>query len=88
MLGDIFPEYIIDEAFDGDSVMSHMKSNGYDLLLLDMVMPDTDSNSLLQYLRSFHPQTKVLVLSMNDEVFFGTRAIELGAKGLSEKGCS
>lgn len=85
MLVDAFPEYIIDEAFDGDSVISHMKSNGYDLLLLDMVMPDTDSNALLQYLRSFHPQTRVLILSVNDEIFFGTRAIELGAKGYLKK---
>jgi two-component system invasion response regulator UvrY len=85
MLGDFFPEYIIDEAYDGDSVVNQMKSNGYDLLLLDMVMPDTDSNLLLQYLRSFHPQTKVLILSVNDEIFFGTRAIELGAKGYLKK---
>ena len=85
MLGDFFPGCIIDEAFDGESVQSQMKNNNYDLLLLDMVMPDTDSNSLLQYLRSFHPQTKVLILSVNDETFFGTRAIELGARGYLKK---
>jgi two-component system invasion response regulator UvrY len=88
MLGDSFPGYIIDEAYDGESVISQMKSNSYDLLLLDMVMPDTDSSSLLQYLKTFHPQTKVLILSVNDETFFGTRAIELGAKGYLKKDAS
>lgn len=88
MLGDSFPGYIIDEAFDGESVMSQVKSNSYDLLLLDMVMPDTDSNSLLQYLKNSHPQTKVLILSVNDETFFGTRAIELGARGYLKKDTS
>jgi DNA-binding NarL/FixJ family response regulator len=85
MLGDFFPECVIDEAFDGESIVNQMKNNDYDLLLLDMVMPDTDSNSLLQYLKSFHPKTKVLILSVNDEAFFGTRAIELGAKGYLKK---
>ncbi|WP_118972953.1 response regulator [Taibaiella koreensis] len=88
MLGDAFPGYIIDEAFDGESVLSRMKHNNYDLLLLDMVMPDTDSNALLQQLRNVHSQTKVLILSVNDEAFFGTRAIELGAKGYLKKDAS
>jgi two-component system invasion response regulator UvrY len=88
MLGDSFPGYIIDEAFDGESVISQVKNNSYDLLLLDMVMPDTDSNSLLQYLKNSHPKTKVLILSVNDETFFGTRAIELGAKGYLKKDAS
>jgi two-component system invasion response regulator UvrY len=85
MLGDFFPGYIIDEAFDGESVVSRMKNERYDLLLLDMVMPDTDSTSLLQYLKNVHPDTKVLILSVNDETFFGMRAIELGAKGYLKK---
>jgi DNA-binding NarL/FixJ family response regulator len=88
MLGDSFPGYIIDEAFDEESVMSKMKSNSYDLLLLDMIMPDTDSNALLQYLKNSHPKTKVLILSVNDETFFGTRAIELGARGYLKKDAS
>lgn len=85
MLGDFFPGYTIDEAFDGESVLSRMKGNSYDLLLLDMVMPDTDSTSLLQYLKNVYPATKVLILSVNDETFFGMRAIELGAKGYLKK---
>jgi two-component system invasion response regulator UvrY len=85
MLGQFFPGYTIDEAEDTEGVMQLMKKNDYSLLLLDLVMPGNDGNTLLHYVTNFHPQTKVLVLSMNDETLYGMRSLQLGAKGYLKK---
>lgn len=85
MLQESFSDYIIDEAWGAKSVMTLMKKNTYQLVLLDLVMPDTDPTILMHYIKNFHPETKVLILSMNDEMLYGTRYIQLGALGYLEK---
>jgi two-component system invasion response regulator UvrY len=85
MLQESFPDYIIDEAWDAKTVMALMKKNEYPLVLLDLVMPNTDPTILLHHIKNFHPETKVLVLSMNDEALYGVRSIRLGAKGYLKK---
>lgn len=88
ILQEFFSEYAIDEAWSAKSVISLMKKNSYPLILLDLVMPDTDPTILLHHIKNFHPETKVLILSMNDEVLYGTRYIQLGAQGYLEKDAS
>jgi two-component system, NarL family, invasion response regulator UvrY len=85
ILGQFFPGYTIDEAEDAEGVMRLMKKNDYSLLLLDLIMPGNDGNTLLHYVANFHPLTKVLVLSMNDETLYGMRTLQLGAKGYLKK---
>lgn len=85
MLQESFSDYTIDEAWSAKSVMSLMKKDTYTLVLLDLVMPDTDPTILMHYIKNFHPKTKVLILSMNDETLYGTRCIQLGAQGYLEK---
>lgn len=78
----------IDESWDGQSTMSQLKGNTYDLVLLDLSMPDTDISTILHWIRNFHPDTKVLIVSMNNEVVFGKRALQMGAHGYIEKDAS
>ena len=85
MLQAFFSDCTIDEAWDAESVMALMKKNEYPLILLDLVMPNTDPTVLLHHIKSFHPNTKVLVLSMNDEMLYGARTIQLGAQGYLKK---
>jgi two-component system, NarL family, invasion response regulator UvrY len=85
MLQESFSDYIIDEAWDAESVMALMKKNEYPLVLLDLIMPNTDPTILLHYIRNFHSETKVLVLSMNDETLYGARSIQQGAQGYLKK---
>lgn len=85
MLVELFPDCIIDEAWDTESVMALMKKNTYTLVLLDLVMPNTDPTILMYHIKNFHPKTKVLVLSMNEEALYGARFIQLGAHGYLKK---
>lgn len=85
MIRETFPGCTPDEAWDAGSVMALMKKKIYPLVLLDLVMPDTDPNALLHHIRNFHPETRVLILSMNDEALYGSRFIQLGANGYIKK---
>lgn len=80
-----FPDYILDEAWDADTVMESMKQHPYAVILLDLNMPDTDPSILLHWIKNFHSTTKVLVISMNEEKLFGMRSIQLGAHGYIKK---
>lgn len=84
-LHNYFKDSLIEESWDGDSVKARLESDQYDVLLLDLNMPETDSPLLLQWIREFHPQVKILVVSMNDERIFGKRALQQGAHGYLEK---
>jgi DNA-binding NarL/FixJ family response regulator len=80
-----FPNCIFDEAWDAETVMESLKKHTYTIILLDLNMPDTDPSILLHWIKSFHPETKVLVISMNEETLFGLRSIQLGAHGYIKK---
>lgn len=83
-----FADAEIDESWDGQSIMTQLKIKVYDLILLDLSMPDTDVSTILHWVRNFHPDTKVLIVSMNNEVVFGKRALQMGAHGYIEKDAS
>lgn len=83
-----FADAEIHESWDGQSIMNQLKINVYDLVLLDLSMPDTDISTILHWIRNFHPDTKVLIVSMNNEVVFGKRALQMGAHGYIEKDAS
>ncbi|MGV3600202.1 MAG: response regulator [Dyadobacter fermentans] len=87
-LTNYFSESQIDESWDGESVRAQFAAHRYDLLLLDLNMPDTDSTELLQWIRDFYSETKILVVSMNDESVFGKRSLQQGAHGYLEKDSS
>lgn len=83
-----FTDAQIDEGWDGQTVMALLKINKYDLVLLDLSMPDTDPITILHWIRNFQPDTKVLIVSMNSEAIFGKRALQMGAHGYIEKDAS
>lgn len=84
-LQNYFKDSVIDESWDGNSVREQLATGAYDLLLLDLNMPATDSAQLLQWIGENHPRVKILVVSMNDERIFGKRALQQGADGYLEK---
>lgn len=83
-----FADAEIDESWDGQSIMNQLKVNVYDLVLLDLSMPDTDISTIMHWIRNFHPDTRVLIVSMNNEAVFGKRAFQMGAHGYIEKDAS
>ena len=75
----------VDEAADGLTAMNLLSENKYDLLILDIQMPNTDSLVLMQEIKKKYPGSKVLVFSMSAENVHAKRFLKVGAKGFISK---
>lgn len=71
----------IDEAIDGDSAFAKIKATIYQLIILDINMPNTDSFGLLSNIMVIRPEANVLMFSMNAEEIYAKKYLQLGAKG-------
>ena len=74
-----------DEASDGLEVMDRIRNEEYDVLLLDLSMPNMDGLETISRIKAEKPELAILVLSMNPEEVFGMRALKLGASGYLSK---
>lgn len=75
----------VSEARDARTVMEKLKEKPCDLVLLDIQMPATDPVVLMHWIQSFHPDTKILIVSQNPENVYGKRYLQLGADGFISK---
>jgi DNA-binding NarL/FixJ family response regulator len=82
---DEFQNAEIDECADGNMVWQMMKTNKYDLIVLDISMPGMESVSLLKNIFSHYTDQKVLVISMSSEDIYAKKYLQLGVKGFISK---
>ena len=75
----------IDEAENGKEAFQKIEDTDYDLLLLDIHMPETNSFELLKSILNTKPDSKVLIFSMNSESMYAKRFIKAGAMGFVSK---
>jgi two-component system OmpR family response regulator len=72
--------YAIDFAGSGKEGLSRATAGDYDLVILDLVMPDMDGREILARLRHDRPDQAVLVLSCLADVTTKVDCLELGAQ--------
>ncbi|OYW31999.1 MAG: DNA-binding response regulator [Methyloversatilis sp. 12-65-5] len=79
---------VVGEAAGGPDLMRLLRTDGADVVLLDIALHDRDGFDVLKQLRGEFPQIAVLMLSTYPESQFGVRALKSGASGYLNKGCS
>jgi two-component system, OmpR family, response regulator len=72
--------YAIDFASSGGDGLRQAVAGGYDLVILDLVMPDMDGREILAELRRDRLEQAVLVLSCLSDVTTKVDCLELGAQ--------
>src|ERR1700734_1308427 len=72
--------YAIDFAGSGKEGLIQATAGDYDLVILDLVMPDMDGREILARLRHERPDQAVLVLSCLADVTTKVACLELGAQ--------
>ena len=80
--------YQLDLAEDGLEGLAKARAGGYDLILLDLMMPNLDGIGFLKGLKEERPKTPngaVIVLSNAGYDAVAKEAITLGAKGFLMK---
>ncbi|NOX17989.1 MAG: response regulator transcription factor [Chlorobi bacterium] len=75
----------IDEAENAESIYEALKNNTYDLILLDISLPDENGISVLQNIKILFPELPILILSNYEEKLFAKRSLKLGASGYLTK---
>ncbi len=69
----------VDEADGGTIALEAAKANVYDLIILDIRMPDIDGLEVLRRIRSGKLAKKVIMLTGVDELKIARETLELGA---------
>jgi DNA-binding NarL/FixJ family response regulator len=86
MLLEDSPDFrITGEADSGMQAIKMVREGQYDLVLLDISLPDKHGIDVLRQLKLEKPELKVIVLSMYPEDQYGVRALKSGAMGYINK---
>lgn len=73
------------EAETGMQALNMARDHSYDLMLLDIALPDKNGIDVLKQLKQEQPDIKVIVLSMYPEDQYGVRSLKAGASGYLNK---
>ena len=81
VLQERFQEAVFAEAENAVQAIQLCGEQSWDLVLLDISLPDRGGLELLQQLKAHQPDMPVLVVSMHPEEHYGLRALHAGASG-------
>ncbi|OIR11436.1 response regulator UvrY [mine drainage metagenome] len=85
LLDDTDDMRVIGEAENGMQAIRMVEETAYDVVLLDISMPDKHGVDVLKQLRANRPQLPVLMLSMHPEEQYALRSMKAGAAGYLNK---
>lgn len=71
--------FLVDLAHDGVDGLYHATSNYYDLVILDIMLPQLNGWQVLKTMRSSNILTPIIILSAKDHVEERIKGLELGA---------
>jgi two-component system, NarL family, invasion response regulator UvrY len=78
----------IGEAASGNETLSMLRRQGWDLLLMDIHMPDRSGLDILKHVTSGYPDVRVLIMSGLPEEQYARNVLRAGASGYLSKGGS
>ena len=73
------------EAGNGQETLEFVREGDFDVVLLDIAMPEKDGLNVLKQLKKERPELPVLILSMYPEEQYAVRALKMGAAGYLTK---
>ena len=76
---------LIGEAGNGNEALILLNNDVFDMMLLDISLPDRNGLEVLQAVKAKWPSTNVLMLSMHPQEQYAVRALKLGASGYLSK---
>jgi DNA-binding NarL/FixJ family response regulator len=75
----------IAETATGSETLDQLRRGHWDLVVLDINMPDRSGLDILRHIKASHPNTKVLVISGFAEKQYGIMVLRSGASGYIAK---
>jgi len=71
--------YVVDVALDGEKALFLAETNPYDLIILDIMLPDTNGFAVCKDLRAKKIDTFILMLTARDDVEDKVSGLNIGA---------
>lgn len=85
ILADTDDVKVIGEAETGAQAVKLVREVQYDVILLDISLPDRNGIEILKQIKKERPKLPVLILTMHNEREFAVRALKAGASGYLTK---
>lgn len=85
VLLELFKPCEVYEAHNDKTALEQLKARPYNLIIMDVQIPDTDTTGLMDYIKVAYPDSKVLIFSMTPENIYGKRFLKAGAMGFVAK---
>ncbi|CAM9863322.1 unnamed protein product [Chrysoparadoxa australica] len=80
-----FHHFFVDTADNGKEALNKVTSSNYDLVVMDVNMPEMDGIEALEQIKKFNPSIIVLILTAYSNVGDAVKAVKLGAFNYLEK---
>ena len=77
---------VLGQATNGYEVIQKIQEKNWDILILDITLPDRSGLDVLKEVKSLRTDLPVLILSIHPEEEFAVRALKLKASGYVAKG--
>jgi DNA-binding NtrC family response regulator len=77
--------YKVSSAGDGAEAINVLKSDSFDLILLDIKMPNVDGFEVLKFVKESQPATKVIMLTGFADLKNAIESKKLGAEDFVSK---
>src|SRR5690625_5555687 len=71
--------FITDVAYDGQEAIKKAEQNHYELIVLDVMLPEMDGMEVCKHLRQNKIDVPILMLTAKEEVLDKVLGLELGA---------
>jgi two-component system invasion response regulator UvrY len=76
---------VADEAGDGRQLLNKIRTEKFDVVILDITMPHIDGLDVLKQLKIEKPKMPVIILSIHPESQYALRVLKAGASGYVTK---
>ena len=76
---------VVSEVATGEEALEKVASEHYDVVVLDISLPDMSGLEVLKQIRDLRPQLAVLILTIHPEEQYAVRVLQAGASGYMTK---
>lgn len=75
----------VDISKNGKQALEALNNNTYKVVVMDIVLPNTDSHTLLHHIKRLQNEAKILIFSNNQDEVYALPYITMGANGYLNK---
>jgi len=85
ILKESFENLVIAHADDFLKVLSQIKEQAFDLIVLDISIPEGKGIQMVEIIKEIQPEVKILIFSAHEEELYALRYLKAGADGYLNK---